>query len=67
MSEIRGEGLCCTVCDWSARPRDGYSRSEIDRLAIEHFIATGHTVKTAADSDSDSASADDRSGGPPGF
>lgn len=54
-------GMHCTVCDWSVRIAEGYTQTEIDALAIEHFVATGHSVEA----DGDAGSAADRSGAPP--
>lgn len=34
----------CTECDWSVYLGEGEAR-EVNRLAIEHYVSTGHSIQ----------------------
>ncbi|AHF99695.1 hypothetical protein HALLA_13785 [Halostagnicola larsenii XH-48] len=34
----------CLQCDWRINETGGYTESEASRLAIEHFVETGHAI-----------------------
>lgn len=34
----------CLECDWHASTEEGLTRDEVSKRAIDHFVATGHTV-----------------------
>ncbi|WP_247000956.1 hypothetical protein [Halosolutus gelatinilyticus] len=34
----------CLQCDWNRSTEEGYTREEVSKQAIEHFVETGHTI-----------------------
>jgi predicted small metal-binding protein len=34
----------CLECDWQATADEGYTKAEVSKRAIEHFVKTGHAV-----------------------
>lgn len=40
----------CTVCDWSVY-LDGSAAREVNRLAIEHYVSTGHSIRSEESED----------------
>ncbi|APW98052.1 hypothetical protein CHINAEXTREME_09765 [Halobiforma lacisalsi AJ5] len=36
----------CLACDWFASADDGATETERSRLAVEHFVETGHAIDT---------------------
>ena len=37
----------CHNCDWFASVEDGLSKQERSKLAIEHFVETGHSIDSS--------------------
>lgn len=37
----------CHGCEWFVSAAEGYTKDERSRMAIEHFIETGHAIDTA--------------------
>lgn len=42
----------CIECRWLVGPEDGFDGRELDRLAIEHYTDTGHTIVAESARDS---------------
>ncbi len=36
----------CLDCGWQCSSEDGHSERDVSRRAIEHFVATGHTIES---------------------
>ncbi|WP_306052396.1 hypothetical protein [Natronococcus wangiae] len=37
----------CLNCDWFASVEDGLTEAERSKLAIEHFVETGHAIDSS--------------------
>lgn len=42
--------LVCRDCDWTTERTDGEIRENADRVAIEHYVATGHPIEASDES-----------------
>lgn len=36
----------CHGCEWAVSAAEGYTKGERSRMAIDHFVETGHAIDT---------------------
>lgn len=47
--------LVCRECSWKTERTDFESRESADRAAIDHYVATGHSIEVPDEAQSDGA------------